>query len=190
MFKQLAVTNRHLVQGPFLEQLEKICRLPDPPQALILREKDLGEIEYLHLAQQVLQLCNVYGIPLIIHNFWQIGLLLQCPLHLPLAVLRSAEVQSRRKELGYIGTSVHSLQEAQEALACGADYLVAGHIFTTSCKPGLPPRGVEFLREICSQVSCPVYAIGGIRLHCQEQQELLEQAGAKGGCIMSGYMEY
>lgn len=37
----IAVTNRHLCQRPFLEQLERVCRYQ--PKAVILREKDLTE---------------------------------------------------------------------------------------------------------------------------------------------------
>lgn len=49
-----------------------------------------------------------------------------------------------------------------EAQALGATYLLAGHIFDTSCKPGLPGRGLDFLAQVCAAVPLPVYAIGGI----------------------------
>ena len=46
----IAVTNRHLCQRPFLEQLERVCRYH--PKAVILREKDLteDEINNFHLS--------------------------------------------------------------------------------------------------------------------------------------------
>ena len=88
-----------------------------------------------------------------------------------------------------LGSSVHSLEEAEEAFSLGAEYLTAGHIYATDCKKGLPPRGTAFLEEICRAVPVPVYAIGGIRLE-QEQIEKTLAAGARGVCIMSGAMRY
>ncbi|MFQ9523369.1 MAG: thiamine phosphate synthase [Phascolarctobacterium faecium] len=32
----------------------------------------------------------------------------------------------------------------------------------TSCKQGLPGRGLDFLSAVCAATSLPVYAIGGI----------------------------
>ena len=97
---------------------------------------------------------------------------------------------TRRQELDQkiiLGCSVHSVQEAREAETLGADYLIAGHIYATDCKKGLPPRGLDFLEEICRSVSLPVYAIGGIRPD-QEQIEKTLAAGARGLCVMSGAM--
>ena len=65
--------------------------------------------------------------------------------------------------------------------------MIAGHIYATDCKKGLPPRGLEFLEEICRSVSLPVYAIGGIRLDRKQIEKTLA-AGARGVCVMSGAM--
>ena len=190
MFKRLAITNRHLVKGSLREQVERIFQAPVRPQALVLREKDLAGTEYFQLAQELLPLCQAFGVPLVIHNFWQVALALHCPLQVPLPVLRSKYLQEEREYFTVLGTSVHSLAEAQEAEALGATYLVAGHIFPTSCKPGLPPRGLAFLGEVCSQTQLPVYAIGGLKLHSQEQLAQVKACGAQGACIMSDYMQY
>jgi thiamine monophosphate synthase len=63
--------------------------------------------------------------------------------------------------------------------------LGAYHIFPTGCKPGVPPRGVELLRQVCRAVPLPVYAIGGIS---PELFPAVLQAGAAGACVMSGPM--
>ena len=67
-------------------------------------------------------------------------------------------------------------------------YITAGHIYVTDCKKGLEPRGLGFLKDVCSTVNVPVYAIGGIKFD-KKQWEELKQKGASGGCIMSGMME-
>ena len=46
------ITNRALVNGDFLEQLQKVAQVH--PHALILREKDLPDAEYEKLAAKVL----------------------------------------------------------------------------------------------------------------------------------------
>ena len=86
-----------------------------------------------------------------------------------------------------IGVSVHSAEEAREAVRLGASYLTAGHVFATDCKKGVPPRGLEFLKEICELAPVPVYGIGGIRLDTEQIREVLAQ-GAAGACIMSQMM--
>jgi thiamine-phosphate pyrophosphorylase len=60
-----------------------------------------------------------------------------------------------------IGRSVHSVSEA--AAAAGADYLIAGTVFSTTSKPaGAPRLGTEGLQAIVRAVTVPVLAIGGI----------------------------
>ncbi len=61
-----------------------------------------------------------------------------------------------------IGVSVHRLEEAREAANAGADYVTFGHVYPTSSKPGLPPRGIRGLAELVESVDIPVVAIGGI----------------------------
>lgn len=82
--------------------------------------------------------------------------------------------------------SVHSLEEVKEAEVLGAAFVIFGHVFETDCKPGLPPRGLTALKEICAGVSIPVYAIGGVN---EENSPLCVEAGAAGVCMMSGFME-
>ena len=84
-----------------------------------------------------------------------------------------------------MGTSCHSLDDVLEAAKLGCSYVTLGHIFPTGCKPGLPPRGVEFLTQVCRASPLPVYAIGGIG---PENVAQVKQAGAAGACVMSGLM--
>ena len=184
-FKIIAVSNRKLCERAFTEQIERVCQIK--PEAIILREKDLSEEEYKILAERIMEICTQYQVRCILHTFWKTAAYLGCTsIHLPMAELRKLP-EKEKKQFKEIGTSVHSLEEAEEAVNLGATYLTAGHIYATNCKKGVPPRGLEFLKEVCSKVKLPVYAIGGIRF-TQEQWEELKQAGAKGGCIMSGMM--
>lgn len=62
-----------------------------------------------------------------------------------------------------LGTSASSVEEARAGEALGAAYIGAGPVWETPTKPDAdPPIGLEGLAEICSAVSIPVIAIGGI----------------------------
>lgn len=184
--KIIAVSNRKLCERPFLEQIERVCQMK--PQAIILREKDLSEEEYRILSEEVLFVCKKYEIPCILHKFWKTALELECTsVHLPLPELRKLP-EGVKEQFQRIGTSVHSVEDAKEAERLGVSYMTAGHIYVTDCKKGLAPRGLGFLKDVCSTVNVPVYAIGGIKFD-EKQWEELKQNGASGGCIMSGMME-
>lgn len=181
----IAVTNRHLCTHPFQEHIERICQ--ENPKALILREKDLREEVYRKLAAETISICSRYGVQLIAHSFPDTALALGCDaIHLPLHLMRG--YADMLHEFSIAGTSIHSVEEAVEAEKLGASYISAGHIFSTDCKKGVPPRGLDFLKDVCSSVSIPVYAIGGIRIEEVQLQELLD-CGAAGGCVMSGMMK-
>ncbi|MBA2442645.1 MAG: thiamine phosphate synthase [Rubrobacter sp.] len=84
-----------------------------------------------------------------------------------------------------LGVSVHSLEEAREAVAAGADYVTFGHVYPTSSKPGSPPRGVVELAEIVESVEVPVLAVGGIE--ASSVREVLK-TGASGVAVISAVL--
>lgn len=182
MCKMICVTNRKLVKGDFLEQLERI--LGYGIDGVLLREKDLSALSYQKLAEQVRGLCDRYSTPLYLHTHIEAAKELGIErIHLPYhAFLDMAGEKNRFLEMG---VSIHAVEEAIRAQKKGASYLIAGHIFATDCKRGLEPRGISFLEEVCHAVDIPVYAIGGIT---SENVELCKKAGAEGICLMSSLM--
>jgi thiamine-phosphate pyrophosphorylase len=91
-----------------------------------------------------------------------------------------------RKLLGQgktIGLTVHSLAEARQAEAAGADYLGVSPIFTTQTKADAgPPAGIQLIQQIKSAVKIPLIAIGGINLANAPE---VVRAGADGLCAIS-----
>ena len=86
----IAVTSRHLCQRAFPEQLERICR--HHPKAVILREKDLMEDDYLFFAKDALTICREHGVRCVLHTFTKAALQLEHPyLHLPRLCRKKAE---------------------------------------------------------------------------------------------------
>lgn len=168
--------------------MERVCAFQ--PAALVLREKDLDESAYEALAADVLAICNRHRVPCVLHSFLDAAKRLGVKqIQLPLWKLEEAAADANRPldSFSRIGASVHSVEDARRAGQLGASYLIAGHIFATGCKPGIPPRGLAFLREVCHAASVPVYAIGGISLDSEQIQSVLS-CGAAGVCIMSGMM--
>lgn len=177
----ICVTNRSLCQEDFLTRIRRIAECA--PKAIILREKDLPESDYCRLAEKVMGICDDLRVDCILHSFYRSAAALGCKaVHLPLPVLRLSPDLSA---FSVIGSSCHSPSDAAEAVRLGATYVTAGHVFQTDCKKGLPPRGLGFLSEVCRSVDVPVFAIGGIS---PENISSVINAGAAGGCIMSGLM--
>lgn len=185
MYNLICITNRHLCNNDFLEQIEKICRYNKGNLKILLREKDLLEEEYEAIAVKVLDICNKYKVECILHTYYNVAKKLKVnKIHLPLGILRSNAKLS--KEFDIIGVSIHSKEEAKEAEELGASYITAGHVFDTDCKKGLPGRGLDFLQSVVQSVDIPVYAIGGISSFNIDK---VIKAGAYGACIMSGFMK-
>ncbi|MGF3103096.1 thiamine phosphate synthase [Rossellomorea sp. DUT-2] len=84
-----------------------------------------------------------------------------------------------------IGASVHSVEEAQQAMISRADYLLYGNIYSTSSKRGMPGRGLASLEKVVQSVPLPTIAIGGIT---PERVCEVTGTGAKGVAVLSGIL--
>lgn len=82
-----------------------------------------------------------------------------------------------------IGSSVHTPPEARDAGLSGADWCVAGHVFSSGSHQGERGRGIDFLRACAEATDIPVMAIGGVTPG--RVRELVE-AGARGIASISG----
>ncbi|GAB6932641.1 thiamine phosphate synthase [Calditerricola satsumensis] len=102
--------------------------------------------------------------------------------HLPARGLPPVAARRALRPGQVVGVSVHSAEEAAAAEAQGADYVIFGHVFATGSKPGLPPRGLEALRDVVRRVAIPVIAIGGIT---PENVGAVLETGCAGVAVMS-----
>jgi thiamine-phosphate pyrophosphorylase len=182
MFEIIAVTDRRLYRGrDFPERVRQIAA--SGVSGVILREKDLPPSEYAVLAGRVMAICRENGVELIAHTFADAAIRAGCRmLQLPLRVFSEAPGACAGLS---VGVSVHSAEDARLAVSLGAGRLIAGHIFTTAGKEGVPPRGLDLLAEICRLVPVPVYAIGGVNVSNIRE---VKRAGAAGACLMSPFM--
>jgi thiamine-phosphate pyrophosphorylase len=61
-----------------------------------------------------------------------------------------------------IGVSTHNINQARAAVLDGANYLGAGPTFTSTTKSFDQFAGLDYLREVASEIQLPTFAIGGI----------------------------
>ena len=128
-----------------------------------LREKELSDEDFLAEAIEISALCKKYGVPFFIND--NVDIAVKCKadgIHVGQEDMAAAKVRERVGEDMMIGVSVHSVSEALEAVAAGADCLGVGAMFSTSTKADASVLPKDTLRDICNAVDIPVVAIGGI----------------------------
>jgi thiamine-phosphate pyrophosphorylase len=86
-----------------------------------------------------------------------------------------------------IGRSVHTIAEADEAIADGGcDYLLFGTVYPSMGKPeGHPIAGLAGLEAICRRSPLPVIAIGGVD---RSRVAAIRGAGAAGFAAVGPFM--
>lgn len=157
-----AVTDRAWTGRQSLyEQVE--AALKGGATCIQLREKDLNGKDFLREAMEISALCKEYQVPFLINDNVEIAI--QCHadgVHVGQEDMEAFKVRQRVGKDMIIGVSVHSVEEALEAVRNGADYLGAGAVFSTSTKADAEVLPKQVLGDICSAVEIPVVAIGGI----------------------------
>lgn len=84
-----------------------------------------------------------------------------------------------------IGLSSHAPEQAQRAVAAGADYIAIGPVYATGTKPTASPVTLEYVRWAAANVRIPWFAIGGIN---RETIDAVLAAGAKRICVVSAIL--
>lgn len=162
MMRLYAVTDRAWVGRQSLyEQVESA--LKGGVTCVQLREKELDEETFLREAVEISTLCRRYGVPFFINDNVEIAM--QCHadgIHIGQEDMDVVQVRRMVGKDMLIGVSVHSVDEAREAVRNGADCLGVGAMFATSTKADADILPVAVLRDICAAVEVPVVAIGGI----------------------------
>lgn len=160
-----AVTDRSWVgKHTLYEQLEDA--LKGGVTIVQLREKNLAQGEFVAEAVQIKELCRRYSVPLIINDNVDVALKSGADgVHVG---IEDAPVAQIRKKVGndfIIGATAKTVEQAKAAETAGADYLGVGAVFPSPTKKNAIRITTEQLKEICSSVSIPAVAIGGINLN-------------------------
>lgn len=181
------ITDSSLNPGGLRERAEKI--MAAGAGYLMLREKNLPEKELAQLAIMAGQIAARQGGRLIVNSSPAAALAAGAwGLHLPYSALAQFGFDLfglKKNSLLKVGVSIHSLAEAETAARAGADSLLAGNIFESTCKAGQPGRGLGFLRALTKHINLPVWAVGGIKPGNIGQ---VFSAGAEVACARSPLM--
>jgi thiamine-phosphate pyrophosphorylase len=128
-----------------------------------LREKALDETAFLQEARDICALCRRYGVPFIVND--NVDVAVACGadgVHVGQEDMEAGEVRRRVGEDMILGVSVHTVEEARQAVRDGADYLGLGAVFPTGTKTDADVMPGDMIRAICGAVDVPTVAIGGL----------------------------
>ena len=177
-----AVTDRAWVGGQTLYQQVESA-LKGGVTCVQLREKELDEEAFLKEAFELHDLCKKYNVPFFIND--NVDIAIRCHaegIHVGQDDMAAAQVRQRVGDGVMIGVSAHTVQEALDAVAHGADYLGVGAVFTTHTKTDVSEMPRQTLLDICNAVDVPVVAIGGIH---KENILQLKGTGVDGVALVS-----
>lgn len=177
-----AVTDRAWVgKKTLLDQIEEALR--GGVTLLQLREKNLPEEEFLKEALQVKELCRRYNVPLIINDNVDVAEKSGADgVHVGIEDAPVAEIRRRMGPDFIIGATAKTVEQAVFAERSGADYLGVGAVYPSPTKKNAIRITKEQLLEICSAVSIPAVAIGGITA---ENLPPLAGSGIAGAAVVS-----
>ncbi|HEX9147356.1 MAG TPA: thiamine phosphate synthase [Candidatus Binatia bacterium] len=163
-FDLYLVTDRSQTQArDLLWVLE--CALDGGVKAIQLREKNLGGKELFLLAEAARKLTQHYRAALLVNDRIDVALAIGADgVHLGQTSLSTKTARELLGAQRLIGVSTHSPEEAQEAEAQGADFVVFGPVYFTPSKASYgAPQGLAALTKTVEKISLPVYAIGGLK---------------------------
>jgi thiamine-phosphate pyrophosphorylase len=157
-------------------------------QAIQLREKDLSGKELFILAEKTRRLCQRYKAALLINDRLDVALAIDAAgVQLGKTSLPLPDARALLGDQRFIGASVHSLEEAQNAQRGGADFIVFGPVYFTPSKAAFgAPQGVAALKKIVEITRLPVYAIGGIK---PDNISEVRSVGVTGVALISAIVE-
>ncbi|MDQ0268232.1 thiamine phosphate synthase [Cytobacillus purgationiresistens] len=148
-----------------------------------LREKEVSSLELYHGVQLLLN----KGVPsqkIIINDRVDVASVFGTGIQLAFHSLPTFIVKKYYPDI-LVGRSIHSVEEAIEAEKQGADLVIYGHVYMTSSKKDLPPKGITNIAIIKKKTDIPLIAIGGITP--DNVSEVLNM-GADGIAVMSGIL--
>lgn len=172
-----AVTDRSWTENQTLyEQLEDA--LIGGVTCVQLREKNLSEEDFIQEAVEIRKLCRKYNVPLIINDNLNVAIKSNADgIHVGQEDVSAAEIRKLVGDNFIIGVTAKTVEQAKKAENDGADYIGVGAVFPSPTKTNAIRITNEQLNEICSSVSIPAVAIGGISL---------DNITELSGCKMSG----
>ena len=148
-----------------------------------LREKRLSTQALVEEAVEIKELCHRYHVPLIINDNVEAAVASGADgVHVGITDTPVAEIRKRAGGSFIIGATAKTVAQAIAAEQAGADYLGVGAVFPSPTKQNALRITLAQLKQICSAVSIPAVAIGGIG---RENVAALAGGGMAGIAVVS-----
>lgn len=158
------ITDRYWLNGrPLIHDVQ--LALEGGVTMIQLREKNLDEESFYREAIEIKDLCKKFHVPFIINDNVELAKKVDADgIHVGQNDMAAQDVRAIIGPDKILGVSTQTVEEALLAQKMGADYLGVGAVFPTGSKDDCWVLSHDLCREICSAVTIPVVAIGGINL--------------------------
>lgn len=158
------ITDRYCLNGrPLIHDVQ--LALEGGVTMIQLREKNLDEESFYREAIEIKELCKKFHVPFIINDNVELAKKVDADgIHVGQNDMAAQDVRAIIGPDKILGVSTQTVEEALLAQKMGADYLGVGAVFPTGSKDDCWVLSHDLCREICSAVTIPVVAIGGINL--------------------------
>jgi thiamine-phosphate pyrophosphorylase len=179
-----AVTDDAVVaRGDFVERAGEALAAGGADVALHLRAPHASGRRMHELATRLMEIAHAAGSLFVVNDRVDVAMAAGIDaIQLGARSLTIADARWIAGDGARIGASVHAVDEAREAVAAGADWLVAGTIFASASHPGRSGAGVGLIEEM-AMLGVPVIAIGGMT---PERAAEVRRAGAAGFAAIRG----
>lgn len=151
-----------------------------------LRAKNMPPDRIAELARSLHPISRAAGVPFILND--HPALVGETGVEGAHVGVEDMSVDEARRLAGracWIGKSSHSIAQALEGAAQGADYLGFGPLFSTPTKPDYIAIGTDEIHEVNRRITIPVFCIGGIK---SENLPAVLAAGARRVVVVSGIL--
>jgi len=176
------ITDRRYLRGRALSQLVEAA-LKGGATAVQLRNKEADTSSLIEEGLELVAITRKYNVPLIVNDRIDVAAEIDADgVHLGQEDASPEEARSILGMSKMIGISVHSVDQAKEAVEFPVDYLGVGSVYQSSTE-NREVIGIGGLERICRDVGVPVVAVGGITV---DRVEEVIAAGAAGIAVIAG----
>lgn len=177
----------------YLLVTEDLCRRGSGPvirgalqagvRIIQIREKSMPDRKLVEHGRRIREWTREFGALLIMNDRPDLAVLIDADgVHVgqeELGVLDARRIVGPQR---FVGVSTHSVEQAEQALRDGADYIGVGPVFPSKTKSFREFVGLDLVRNVCGAGALPSYAIGGI--DAENLSEVIA-AGARGVAVSS-----
>ena len=128
-----------------------------------LRAKDATDRDIVQAAREIGEILHAADVLFIINDRPDIARVVNADgVHVGQSELSVADARAIVGPDMLVGVSTHSLSQAKQAVTDGADYLGVGPVFSSKTKQFDQLAGLEFVKQVHTEIKLPFFAIGGI----------------------------